>query len=151
MNRLLPCVLLALFLSGCSVLRQDDPPQVSLVGLQPLPGEGMELRFAARLRIQNPNEQAIDYRGLSLRLEVNDQPLASGVSDASGTLPGFGEQVLSVPMSISGLSMLRQGWQLGAQAPAQGLPYRLTGKLAAGPLNAVRFEERGTLDWDALR
>lgn len=137
-------------LGGCAGLFGGrDPLQVDLVGLEPLPGEGMEARFAVKLRVQNPNDSAIDYDGVALALNVNGRPLASGVSDQSGQLPRFGERVLSVPVSISALRLVRQAWTLGNAPPLKGLPYEVEGKFSAGLFGSVRFRDSGVLDWPA--
>ncbi|KAF1053833.1 MAG: hypothetical protein GAK43_01210 [Stenotrophomonas maltophilia] len=141
-------LVLALALGACSSLwPARDPLNINLVGVEPLPGQDMEARFSVRLRVQNPNDQAIAYDGIALDLAVNGQPLASGVSDQAGEVPRFGESVISVPMSISAFSVLRQAWGLSAGPPRQGLPYRLRGKLAGGLFGSVRFEDQGVLDW----
>jgi hypothetical protein len=49
-------------------------------GIEPLPGEGLELRMAVKLRLRNPNDIAIDYSGVALD-EVDSRSLASGISD----------------------------------------------------------------------
>ena len=98
---------IALSLNACSSLLPGDPPQIQVVGLEPLPGEGLEARFALALRIQNPNSRTIDYQGIAVDLQVNGQPLASGVSDQRGQIAGFAEQVIRVPVSISAFSLLR--------------------------------------------
>src|SRR5690606_13655417 len=113
---------------ACSSLSPRDPLQINLVGIEPLPGQGLEVRFAVKLRVQNPNEQAIDFNGIALTLEANGQPLASGVSDQSGQVPRFGEALISVPLSISAFSVVRQTWGLAAHTPGQGVPYVLRGK-----------------------
>src|SRR5690606_14789703 len=77
--RSLPLLLFFFALSGCAALAPRDPLRIDLAGLEPLPAQGMEMRFALLLRVQNPNDNAIDYDGLSVELEVNGQPLASGV------------------------------------------------------------------------
>lgn len=127
----------------------SDPLRVDLVGLEPLPAQGMEARFAVKLRVQNPNDSSIDYHGVALDLSVNGRPLASGVSDQSGQVPRFGEQVLSVPVSISAFRLVRQAWGLGNAQPLKGLPYELSGKLAGGLFGTVRFNDKGVLDWPA--
>ncbi|SDI72872.1 LEA type 2 family protein [Pseudomonas panipatensis] len=148
--RLLAPLLLVLGLGACSSLfGPGDPLRVDLVGLEPLPGQGMEARFAVKLRVQNPNERAIDYNGVALDLSINGQPLASGVSDQPGQVPRFGETVLKVPVSISAFRLARQAWGLSSWAPRQGLPYELNGKLAAGLFSTVRFHDQGVLDWPA--
>jgi LEA14-like dessication related protein len=144
--RLLACSLL-LALGACSTLVPRDPLQIDLVGLEPLPGEGLEMRFAVKLRIQNPNDDAIDYNGVALQLDINDQPLASGVSSQSGRVPRFGEAVISVPVSISAYSVMRQAWGVSGYKPGQDLPYALRGKLAGGLFGTMRFNDSGTLNW----
>lgn len=141
------CALLAL--SGCAGLSTRDPVRVNLVGLEPLQGEGFELRFALKLRVQNPNDHPIDYDGLALQLDVNDRTFATGVSDARGSVPRFGEAVVSVPVTVSALSAFRQALELGSGAGLDRLPYTLSGKLGGGPFGVQRFSERGTLSLPA--
>lgn len=141
------CALLAL--SGRAGLSTRDPVRVNLVGLEPLQGEGFELRFALKLRVQNPNDHPIDYDGLALQLDVNDRTFATGVSDARGSVPRFGEAVVSVPVTVSALSAFRQALELGSSADLDRLPYTLSGKLGGGPFGVQRFSERGTLSLPA--
>lgn len=134
-------------LAACSSLSPRDPVKIDLVGIEPLPGEGLEMRFSVKLRVQNPNDSAIDYNGIALDLEVNDQPLASGVSDQSGQVPRFGEAVISVPVTISAFSAMRQAMGASRFQPGQGLPYELNGKFAGGLFGTSRFSDSGTLTW----
>jgi LEA14-like dessication related protein len=143
---LLLALLLVLSLAGCAAFGQRDPLNVQVAGIQPLPGEGLELRMAVKLRIQNPNDMALDYNGVALDLEVNGRRLASGVSDARGSVPRFGETVLSVPMTISAFSAARQALGLAEHIGMDEVPYILRGKLAGGLFGTQRFVEKGTLD-----
>ncbi len=137
-----------LALGACSSLfGLRDPLRVDLVGLEPVAGQGMEARFMVKLRVQNPNDDAIDYNGIALDLAVNGQPLASGVSDASGQVPRFGEKVISVPVSFSAFSVIRQAWGLSGGPPREGMPYEINGKLAGGLFGTVRFNDKGVLNW----
>src|SRR5262249_36980463 len=77
-------------IAGCSTLGPHDPVQVQVVDVQPLPSESLELRFLCKLRVQNPNDTPIEYSGVYIELDVRGSTLASGVSDASGTVPRFG-------------------------------------------------------------
>ncbi|WP_263140547.1 LEA type 2 family protein [Pseudomonas sp. RIT-PI-AD] len=140
---------LALGLGACASLFPQDPLRIDLVGLEPLPSQDLELRFAVKLRVQNPNDAAIDYDGVALDLNVNGRRLASGVSDQHGQVPRFGEAVLSVPLSLSAFSAVRQAWGMADQPPGKGLPYRLSGKLNDGLLGSRRFSDTGVLDWPA--
>lgn len=107
------------------------------------------MRFAVLLRVQNPNATPIDYDGIALQLEVNRQPLASGVSDQSGQVPRYGESLLRIPVSVSALSMMRQAWAAAGYRDARGLPYELRGKLGGSLFGGARFHDSGTLDWPA--
>ncbi len=145
--RHLSILLLVATLGACASWAPRDPLHIDLVGLEPLPGEGLEVRFAVKLRVQNPNESAIDFNGVSLQLDINDQPLARGVSDQSGQVPRFGETVISVPVTISAYSVFRQAWGASAHQPGQSLPYQLRGKLADGLFGTRRFSDSGQLTW----
>lgn len=141
--------LLMLTLSACALLPNRDPLNINVVGLEPLQGQGMEVRFAVKIRVQNPNETAIDYNGVALDLEVNGQPLASGVSDQSGSIARFSETVLTVPVSVSAFSVLRQTLGLSQTQTLNNLPYVVRGKLAGGLFGTMRFADSGTLSLPA--
>jgi len=90
------CVLMA----ACASLPGRDPPVVSVAGIEPLQGQGLELRLMLKLRVQNPNDAPIDYDGIAVQLDVQGRHFASGVSDQSGNVPRYGESVISVPLTI---------------------------------------------------
>jgi LEA14-like dessication related protein len=143
-RRLLWAAALPLLAAGCAGLPGSEPLNVNVVGLDKLQGEGFELRFAVRLRVQNPNSIAIDYDGISLNLDVNGRALASGVSPERGSVPRYGEAVISVPVSVSAVAAVRQMLGL-ADGTARGeLPYKLRGRLG-GPFGGAGFSTEGTL------
>ncbi|MCY1401129.1 Late embryogenesis abundant protein [compost metagenome] len=148
--RFLLGALLVLTLSACAALGVRDPLNIQVVGVEPLPGEGLEMRFAVKLRVQNPNTTPIDYDGIALELKVNERSLARGVSAQSGSVPRFGETVLVVPVSISAFAAVRQALGLAENARLDSLPYVLRGKLGGGLLGGRRFSDAGTLDLSAV-
>lgn len=139
-----------LALGACALLPQRDPLNVSVVGIEPLQGQDLEVRFAVKLRLQNPNETPVDYSGVALDLDVNERPLASGVSDQQGTIARYSEAVLVVPVSVSAFSVLRQTLGLSQTQTLDQMPYVLRGKLAGGLFGTMRFVERGKLDFSGL-
>lgn len=148
---LIPFVALSL-LAGCASLQPNsDPLSIDVAGIEPLPGEGLELRLAVRVRIQNPNDMPVDYTGAALALDLNGRKLASGVSSAIGTVPRYGEAVLTIPVTISAFDMARQ--VLGfANAPNQrDVRYRVRGKLEGGWFGTRRFTDEGTFELPAAR
>lgn len=138
--------LLILALSACTLLPNRDPLTISVAGIDPLPGQGLELRMAVKLRVQNPNETAIEYSGVALDLDVNGRLLASGVSNQHGSIGSFSEAVLVVPVSVSAFAALRQALGLSQTQRLDNLPYTLRGKLAGGLFGTMRFRDSGTLD-----
>ncbi len=142
-------LLLTLGLSACALFQARDPLNISVIGIDPLPGQDLELRMAVKIRVQNPNETPVDFNGIALNLEVNDQPLAAGVSDQRGHIGRYDEAVIVVPVSITAFAFLRQAYGLSRVESLQGLPYVLRGKLASGPLGTVRFANKGKLDLPA--
>jgi len=137
--------MILLSLSACALFPNRDPVNINVVGLEPLPSQDLEVRFAIKIRVQNPNETAIDYNGIALDLEVNGHSLASGVSDQSGSIGRFSETIVSVPVSVSAFSVLRQTLGLSQTQTLDNLPYVLRGKLAGGVFGTMRFVDSGTL------
>lgn len=131
--------------AGCASLAQRDPVRVNVVGIEPVAGQGMEVRFAVKLRVQNPNDAAIDFDGIALELELNGKPFATGVSDSKGSVPRFGEAVVSVPVSVSALSMMRQALGVIDGTGAAELPFVMRGRFGGGVLGGMRFSESGTM------
>lgn len=144
-RRLLLTLPALVLLPGCAALAGRDPVQVQLAGLEPLDGEGMELRFACKLRVQNPNDAPIDYRGVFVELQVRGDSFATGVSDAAGTVPAYGESVLTVPVTVSALRFARVGIGVLVGAPGSRIDYTLRGKIAGVGLGALRFESSGEI------
>ncbi|WP_175763783.1 LEA type 2 family protein [Burkholderia ambifaria] len=134
----------AFVLGGCAGFTRE-PVSVSVAGLDPLVGQGLEMRFRLKLRVQNPNDAPIEYDGISVALDLNGTPFASGVSDRSGVVPRFGEAVIDVPISVSMFAAARQAWNLPGAAVSGELPYALRGRLAGGVLGTVHFRDAGTL------
>lgn len=137
--------LLALGLGSCASLVQREPVRINVVGLEALPGEGMEMRFKVKLRVQNPNETPIDFDGLALELELNGKPFATGVSDRTGSVARFGEALVEIPVSVSAIAVVRQALGVIDGDTTAEVPYTLRGRLAGGLLGGTRFSDSGML------
>ncbi len=138
---------LAAVLGGCAALSGGDPPKVSFAGVESLAGEGMELRFTVKLRVQNPADAPLEIDGLSLNLAVRGMDFASGVSALKTTVPRFGEAVLSVSVTVPATALLRQAWAMTGHREVRKIEFELSGRLGAGPFGGSRFASRGELDW----
>lgn len=136
----------ALAIGACASMTRD-PLQVTVAGIEPLPGEGMELRLLVKLRVQNPNDAPVDFNGVALQMEVQGNTFATGVSDATGSVPRFGETVIEVPVTVSAFRMARQVFGLmGGGAMPGKISYEMTGKLNGQGFSAMRFQNTGAFD-----
>jgi LEA14-like dessication related protein len=105
--------------------------------------------LAVRVRIQNPNDAALEYTGAALSLDLNGRRLASGVSDRVGAIPRYGETVVTIPVTISALNMARQVLGFVNAVDPNEIPYRVRGKLEGGLLGTRRFTDEGTFELPA--
>ena len=137
--------LILLSLSACALFPNRDPLHINVVGIEPLQSQDLEVRFAVKLRVQNPNETAIDFDGLALELDLNGKPFATGVSDRKGSVPRFGEALVEIPVSVSAIAVVRQALGVIEGEPKTEVPYTLRGRLAGGLLGGTRFSDAGTL------
>jgi hypothetical protein len=137
--------LTALVLGACSSMPGRDPVQVSVAGIDPLPGEGAELRMLVKLRVQNPNDAALEYDGIYVKLDVLDGTFASGVSDARGSVPRFGEAVIGVPVSVSVLRVALNALRVLNGKPVEKVPYKLEGKIHGTGFGSTGFQTQGEL------
>ncbi len=126
------------FLGGCATLTAWDPLQVAVAGIEPVPaqGEGLELRLLVKLRVQNPNSAPVSYDGAYVKVEVQDKTFATGVSNEGGSIPGFSEAVVEVPVAVSMLRMVRQIMAMKDGAPADQIRYSMSGKLGTHRFSA---------------
>lgn len=138
--------LAAVSMAGCAGFGFGEPVSVVVVGIDPIPGESMEARFALRLRVQNPNERPLEFDGIHVELDVRGSRLASGVSAQRGTVARFGETVITVPMSVSVIGIIRQAVDF-ATGPRVRADYAMRGRLAGPGLGfgGARFESKGEL------
>ncbi|BCQ25171.1 LEA type 2 family protein [Caballeronia sp. NK8] len=144
---LLLAVLFAMLaLDGCAGFFNRDAMRVSVAGIEPLEGQGLEMRFAVKLRVQNPNDAPIDFDGVALDLDLNGRAFASGVSDQRGTVPRFGETIVSVPVTVSAFSVARQAFGFANGDTVSKVSYAVRGKLAGGAFGGARFSDSGYVD-----
>jgi hypothetical protein len=144
---------LAVGLAGCAGLRVAEPLRVSLVGLEPLAGQGLEWRFLVKLRVLNPNPSPVEYDGGFVAMSVRGSEVASGVLGEAGRLPGYGDTVVSIPMSVTALGVVRPLLGLAgavAGGDASPLAYALRGSLSTGVFGRIPFAMSGEVDMRSL-
>ncbi len=144
--RVLFVVFVVTALGGCAGWFGQDPLRVNVAGIDPLESQGLEMRFNVKLRIQNPSDAPVDYNGVSLELDLNGKSFASGVSNVSGTVPRFGEALVTVPLTVPALSAVQQMFVFADRMQSGQIPYILRGRLSSGGLTGgTRFIDQGAL------
>jgi LEA14-like dessication related protein len=140
-------LLATLLLAACASMPARDPLQVTVAGIEPLTGEGMEIRLLVKLRVQNPNDTPVEFDGAALNLDVMGRRFASGVSDEAGIVPRFGEAIVAVPVTVSVLRMARQFMGMLDGKPVERIDYSMSGKLhGAGMSGTQRFSAQGDFE-----
>jgi LEA14-like dessication related protein len=148
--RVLMLLLFILGMVGCSTFPHRDPLNIEVAGIEPLPGEGLEMRMAVKIRIQNPNDNEVKFTGAALTLYLNEGKLGNGVSNESGTIPRYSETVVTIPVSISAFSAAQQLFGIMGGTATSELSYRVSGKLQGESFGAVKFSDEGRFQMSPL-
>ena len=133
-------------ITGCASMQGRDPLQVTVAGVESIPGEGMELRMLVKLRVQNPNDTPVEFNGVAVEMDVQGKTFATGVTDARGSVPRFGEAVIEVPVTASAFRMARQALGVMSGGGIGKITYELTGKLHGSGFSTVRFQNKGDFE-----
>ena len=145
-------VVAPLTFEGCAMFKGQDPLQVTVAGVEPLESQGMELRMAVKLRVQNPNDAPIDFSGVAVEMIVQGKTFATGVSDVGGSVPRFGETVVTVPVTASAFRMLSEALGLmhggggGGGTSSGKISYELKAKLNSSGFSSTHFQTKGELE-----
>lgn len=139
-------VVCLLLLAGCaSLVPELDPPRISLESFDSLPGEGGAPRFRIKLRIANPNKQALDIAGIAYSVAILDQELISGVTNEVPLIEGYTEEVVTMEAGLQLFQLVRLLAGLG-QKPTDELEYRLVAKVDFnGFIPTQKIEETGSI------
>lgn len=132
-------------LAGCASFDDTLPPRISLADIELAEPGLLRQDFVVDLRIANPNNIDIPVEGLTIQLEIDDQPFAEGMSNECFTLPRLSEVSLPVKASTDTLSLMRQIMSLGR---SERITYRISGvAYVSGFVGARRvpYERKGSL------
>jgi hypothetical protein len=78
-------------------------------------------------------------------MDVQGKRFATGVSDAVGSVPRFGETIVGVPVSVSVFHIARQAIDAMSNPYRGKLAYEMSGTLAGPTFNSVHFKSNGEL------
>ena len=136
-------IVVALVLAACAGMPGRELVQVTVADIDSIPGEDLEMRMMVKLRVQNPNDAPVEYNGVYVKLEVLDKTFATGVSNERGSIPRYGESVISVPVTASMLRMALYALRMLDGKPVDKINYKLEGKLDGPLFGSMRFQAQG--------
>lgn len=131
-------------LGGCASMgTRLEPPDVTLVRIDPLPSTAFEQRFEIEVRILNPNDVPLRGDGLDITIELNGKRLTRALSPNSFTIPRLGDDTVRLTGTTTLLDLFRQAISL----PEDGrLDYRLVGRVSlADSVGWLKFSREGSL------
>ena len=133
-------------LSGCaSLLPKLDPPKVNLVSFRSLPAESGAPRFEIKLRVVNPNKQALDIAGISYSVELLNKELVTGAANDIAPIAGYGEGEVTLQAELQLLELVRLLASFGT-TNSEPLKYRFTAKIDFNGLTPTqRIEDSGEI------
>jgi LEA14-like dessication related protein len=138
-----------LMLIGCAGIGKSlESPRISLADIRVQQSTGLETAFMLQLRVINPNDVDLEVRAVSLELEVNDKPFASGISSNPVTIPAYGSNLIEVQAYSSVIQLVKS--MIGIHQAGE-IAYRAKGHLRTGgdallpPL--LPFDASGTFDF----
>jgi hypothetical protein len=76
-------------------------------------------------------------------MDVQGKLFATGVSDAVGSVPRFGETIIAVPVSVSLIRIAHQAIGVLTNEYRGKLAYEMTGRLAGPAFNSLHFKSNG--------
>jgi LEA14-like dessication related protein len=133
-------------LGGCAALVPKlEAPQLQLTGVTLESGDAQQQQISLALHVVNPNQRAIEVRGIECALEIEGRPIAQGMTAAAFTLPAMGESDFKLNVSAHLNDAL--GPLLAARMLHSALRYRLYGEvhLRGGMLRNIPFDQNGQI------
>lgn len=139
-------VLISFWLVSCASLSPDyDSPKVTVESFRALPSDGVGSRFEIKLRVANPNKQALDIAGISYSIDVLDKELLSGVTNDVPVIEGYSEEEVVLEASVNFFRVLPLLAKFGRNQ-SEALDYRFSAKIDFnGFIPTQRVEETGTI------
>jgi len=148
--RILTVLFAGSLMASCASMEQVEAPSVQLANVTLGKPGLLAQEILVDLRVGNPNDFDLPLSGLTLRLDVNGQQFAEGLSDESVTVPRLSFTDVTVKGTVDTLSILRQ---MFAMQQSDRVTYKLSGlAYVGGALNRRRlpYERSGELSLRSL-
>ncbi|RUM39452.1 MAG: hypothetical protein DSY58_00435 [Desulfobulbus sp.] len=135
-------------LQGCAAIHSDfEKPTVTASDLKLSEIKALEAVFLLELRVMNPNDFALDIRGVSCELNIEGSHFATGIGNDWQEIPAYGTKTVPITVYASMIDVVGSVIQfLQGMGQQQPLHYELTGKVRLGGYGTVPFTSKGKLD-----
>ena len=130
---------------GCSALVPHlKAPELKVVGMHYLGGDGHHQQLRLRIQVTNPNDRQIAVRSIDYQVALAGADFARGSSAEPFTVPASGQSDFDLNVRADVSALLRV---LGAHLGDSALDYQVTGTvhLAEGLLRDIPFKGHGQL------
>lgn len=141
-----------LLAAGCGELKHDyETPTINVSYFRPLPGQGIAPRFGIGLHIINPNDFALDIRGVSYSVSLQGQRIVVGVARDLPTVPAYGEADIDLQAATDVISSIKLITGL-MREPQQLINYQLDARLdIRGFARKVRVVRKGEFSFSGRK
>ncbi len=150
-------VLVVIVLAGCAgITGFSEKPKVFLADIQVQEMKTLETAFLVQLRVTNPNDKALDIKGVSCDLEIGGRHFAHGVTNSAQHIPAYGTALVPVNVYASVVDMITSvvGFIGSSNANLKPLDYAIDGVIrleTGGFITQLPFTSSGELSFDTLR
>jgi len=123
--------------AGCATLRPDFvTPSVNVTSFKPLSSETFTPRFEIGMRVVNPNSSALNLRGMSYKLYLNDFEVVEGAANGLPEVPAYGEAEFKIIATVGLIEGVHFVNDLLQNARSK-VDYRLQARLDVGAMVPV--------------
>ena len=120
--------------AGCASLRPGfETPSVYVTTFKPISSESFSPRFEIGMRVVNPNASALNLRGMSYKVFLNDFEVVEGAANVLPEVPAYGEAEFNVIATIGLMEGMRFVNDL-LQNTHGKVDYRLQARLDVGAM-----------------
>jgi LEA14-like dessication related protein len=140
---------LILTLASCASINPIKDPEVKLVGIEPTKTQGFSQHFSLKLLVTNPNAFDLDIEGVNFNLDVADQKVMGGVSNAVPVLKAYSETPVSLNASVGLFDLLKLLAFFG-QNPNETLNYKLNTEIDPNGFLPFNISREGVLNDELL-
>jgi LEA14-like dessication related protein len=124
------------------------PPDLSIVGASMLSADLFSQQFRVRLRVRNPNAQALPIKAIDYQLFLEGDNFAEGVSLASFTVPPLGETEFDMTVKTNFASGIGRLMSRLNGTDRRDIRYDFVGKVVLDKAFSpkIKFSESGSVD-----